>query len=298
MLKKFKSTDIDALMDIWKKEYISTKKKIDSTELTKKYTKVKELFLDKNSNTILYTEDDIIEGFITIDENNQIALIFVNKKIRREGIGSMLVESCKKKYNELYVNFESENEYYVNFFQKNGFEKIECDEKKSFKYQWKNCKEKKVRLIYFDNDLNEKLINNDSKISVKRVNVKEVLKQDKDLKNVKNYINIRKSIENAFDKKVLLYLNCGNYNEVLDDIIKEIAKIEKTEFAIVVSEPLIIENSKMETHLKKIEQSFKDYKIHIINTMYNIKKDISVNKILDEKMIVIIRQIEKIAENM
>ena len=54
----------------------------------------------------------------------------------------------------------------------------------------------------------------------------------------------------------------------------------------------------MEGYLGKIEESFKDYRIHKIDTMKDLPKDISVNIILEEKMKVIIKQIEKIAENM
>ena len=111
-------------------------------------------------------------------------------------------------------------------------------------------------------------------------------------------MKVRKAIEDAFSKKTLLYLNYGNYNEVLDDLIKEIVKIEKADFALVVSEPLIIENPKMEGYLEKIEENFEDYKIYKIDTMKDLPQDISVNGILEEKMKVIIKQIEKIAENM
>lgn len=298
MLKKFKGTDIDMLMNIWKKEYVSTRRKNDRVELTQKYNEVRDLLLDDTSNTILYTEEDVIEGFITINKDNKIALIYVDKKIRREGIGSMLVESCKKDYDMLFVNFELENDYYINFFEKNGFERDENSKEGTYLYRWKSCKEQKIRVLYFDNDLNEKLIDSNSKINAKRVSIKDILKEDKELKTVKNYIHVRRIIEKVFDKKVILYLNCENYNEVLNEIIKEIVKIKKTDFAVVVSKPLIIGNSKMEIYFKKIEQNFKNYKIHIIDTISNIRKDINVNKVLDERMALIIRQIERIAENM
>lgn len=297
MLKKFKIADIDVLMNIWKKEYASTRKKVDREQLTQRYKEVRDLFLDKNSDTILYTEDDIIEGFITI-KDNKIALIYVNKKIRREGIGSMLIQSCKKKYDNLYADFEIENSCFINFLERNGFEKIENDKGEICSYKWKNSKEQKINLVYFDNDLNEKIIDANSKINIKRISIKEILKEDKELKKVKNYMKVRKSIEEAFSKRVLLYLNYGNYNETLNDIIKEIAKIEKAHLELVISEPLIIENSKVEVYRRKIEQGFKDYKIHIIDTMLKLRRDINVNKVLDEKMAVIIREIEKIAENM
>ncbi|MBQ3408838.1 MAG: GNAT family N-acetyltransferase [Clostridia bacterium] len=296
MLKKFNNSDIDELMSIWKKAYIDVNKKIDNKDLARAYTDIKDILLDGSSNTILYTEDDIIEGFITIDKNNRIVIIYVEKKIRREGIGSMLIDSCKKSYSKLDVVFKDDENLKI-FFEKNGFVEKENDENIEKTYEWQDSKEEKINLIYFDNDLNDKLISS-KKINVKRIDVKEILKEDKNLKSIKNYMRIRKSIEKAFSKKTLLYLNCGNYNEVLDDIIKEIIKIERADFTVVISEPLIIENSKMEKYFKKIVQSYSNYKIHRIDMMENIENDISVNKILEEQMKVIIRQIEKIAENM
>lgn len=296
MLKKFKNTDIDILMGIWKRAYLDLNKKVNNEDLTRTYTEVRDILTDSSSNTTLYTEDDNIEGFITIDKHNKIVMIYVDKSIRREGIGTMLIDSCKRNTDNLNVTFKDDG-VYKPFFEKNGFIKKNQTESKELVYEWIDSKIERVNLIYFDEDLTEKLID-ESKINVKNIKVREILSNDKDLKAVKNYMKVRKAIEDAFSKKTLLYLNYGNYNEVLDDIIKEIIKIERAEFAIIVSEPLIIENPKMEGYLGKIEESFKDYRIHKIDTMKDLPKDISVNIILEEKMKVIIKQIEKIAENM
>ena len=296
MLKKLKNTDIDILMGIWKKAYLDLNKKVNNEDLTRTYTEVRDILLDNSSNTTLYTEDDIIEGFITVDKNNKIVIIYVEKNIRREGIGTMLIDSCKRNSESLHVTFKDDG-VYKPFFEKNGFTEKEQTESKELVYEWNDSKVEKVNLIYFDDDLTEKLIDK-SKVNVKNIKVKEIFNEDKELKSVKNYMKVRKDIEEAFSKKTLLYLNYGNYNEALDDIIKEIVKIERAEFSLVVSEPLIIENPKMEGYLNKIEKSFKDYKINKIDTMETLPKDISVNIILEEKMKVIIKQIEKIAENM
>ncbi|MBR2704608.1 MAG: GNAT family N-acetyltransferase [Clostridia bacterium] len=296
MLKKLKSTDIDILMGIWKRAYLNLNKKVNNEDLTRTYTEVRDILMDSSSNTTLYTEDDVIEGFVTVDKNNKIVIIYVDEKIRREGIGSMLVDSCKRSTAKLSVAFKDDG-IYKPFFEKNGFIEKEQSESEELVYEWNDSKVERVNLVYFDEDLTEKLIDK-TKINVKNIKVKEILDEDKDLKAVKNYMKIRKSIEDSFSKKTLMYLNYGNYNEVLDDIIKEIIKIEKSEFAIVVSEPLIIENPKMEGYLEKIEENFKDYKIHKIDTMKDLPEDVSVNGILEEKMKVIIKQIEKIAENM
>ena len=303
MLKKMKNTNIDTIMDFWKREYISNNKKVSSEVLTIKYNETENQLLDKNSTTILYTEEDIIEGFISIDKNKEIKLIYVDKNIRNEGIGSMLIDAGKKMFDKLYIDMNEENKRYELFFIKNDFkkskEKSEVDDKKEI-FEWTNDKIDKVNVIYFDNDIDEEIIqeSSKSKLNFIKISVKKILK-DNELKDIKTYIKIRKEIEKAFkSKKVLLYINYNNYYDQLDDLIKEIAKIEKSKLEIVVSEPLTIENYKKGNFINEISKSYNKYKIHIIDVFSDLKHDISINKILEEKMKILIKDMEKISDNM
>lgn len=303
MLKKMKNTDIDTIMNLWKKEYIANNKKVSSEILTIKYTEIENYLLDKNSTTILYTEDDIIEGFISINKNKEIKLIYVDRNIRHEGIGSMLIDSVKKIFDKLYIDMNDENKKYELFFMKNDFKKSKdkLDEDKTKEiFEWTNDKIEKANVIYFDNDIDENVIQDDSKSKLNfiKIPVKNILKNN-EIKDIKTYIKIRKEIEKAFkSKKVLLYINYNNYYEQLDDLIKEIAKIEKSKFEIVVSEPLAIENYKKGNFINEIKQSYNRYKIHIVDIISDLKQDISINKILEEKVKILIKNMEKISENM
>lgn len=303
MLKKMKNTNIDTIMDLWKRAYIANNKKVSSEVLTIKYNETENQLLDKNSTTILYTEEDIIEGFISIDKNKEIKLIYVDKNIRNEGIGSMLIDAGKKMFDKLYIDMNEENKRYELFFIKNDFkkskEKLEIDDKKEI-FEWTNDKIDKVNVIYFDNDIDEEIIqeSSKSKLNFIKIPVKKILK-DNELKDIKTYIKIRKEIEKAFkSKKVLLYINYNNYYGQFDDLIKEIAKIEKSKLEIVVSEPLTIENYKKGNFINEISKSYNKYKIHIIDVFSDLKHDISINKILEEKMKILIKDMEKISENM
>ena len=303
MLKKMKNTNIDTIMDLWKRAYIANNKKVSSEVLTIKYNETENQLLDKNSTTILYTEEYIIEGFISIDKNKEIKLIYVDKNIRNEGIGSMLIDAGKKMFDKLYIDMNEENKRYELFFIKNDFkkskEKSEVDDKKEI-FEWTNDKIDKVNVIYFDNDIDEEIIqeSSKSKLNFIKIPVKKILK-DNELKDIKTYIKIRKEIEKAFkSKKVLLYINYNNYYDQLDDLIKEIAKIEKSKLEIVVSEPLTIENYKKGNFINEISKSYNKYKIHIIDVFSDLKHDISINKILEEKMKILIKDMEKISENM
>lgn len=303
MLKKMKNTDIDTIMNLWKKEYIANNKKVSSEVLTVKYTEIENHLLDKNSITILYTEDDIIEGFVSVNKNKEIKLIYVDRNIRHEGIGSMLVDSVKKIFDKLYIDMNEENKKYELFFMKNDFKKSKdkLDEEKTKEiFEWTNDKIEKTNVIYFDNDIDENVIQDysKSKLNFIKIPVKNILKNN-EIKDIKTYIKIRKEIEKAFkSKKVLLYINYNNYYDQLDDLIKEIAKIEKSKFEIVISEPLAIENYKKGNFINEINQSYNRYNIHIVDIISELKQDVSINKILEEKIKILIRNMEKISENM
>lgn len=303
MLKKMKNTDIDTIMNLWKKEYIANNKKVSSEVLTVKYTEIENHLLDKNSITILYTEDDIIEGFVSVNKNKEIKLIYVDRNIRHEGIGSMLVDSVKKIFDKLYIDMNEENKKYELFFIKNDFKKSKDkldDEKTKEIIEWINDKIEKANVIYFDNDIDENVIQDGlkSKLNFIKIPVKNILKNN-EIKDIKTYIKIRKEIEKAFkSKKVLLYINYNNYYDQLDDLIKEIAKIEKSKFEIVISEPLAIENYKKGNFINEINQSYNRYNIHIVDIISELKQDVSINKILEEKIKILIRNMEKISENM
>lgn len=298
-----KNTDIDTIMNLWKKEYIANNKKVSSEVLTVKYTEIENHLLDKNSITILYTEDDIIEGFVSVNKNKEIKLIYVDRNIRHEGIGSMLVDSVKKIFDKLYIDMNEENKKYELFFMKNDFKKSKdkLDEEKTKEiFEWTNDKIEKTNVIYFDNDIDENVIQDysKSKLNFIKIPVKNILKNN-EIKDIKTYIKIRKEIEKAFkSKKVLLYINYNNYYDQLDDLIKEIAKIEKSKFEIVISEPLAIENYKKGNFINEINQSYNRYNIHIVDIISELKQDVSINKILEEKIKILIRNMEKISENM
>ena len=215
----------------------------------------------------------------------------------------MLVDSVKKIFDKLYIDMNEENKKYELFFIKNDFKKSKDkldDEKTKEIIEWINDKIEKANVIYFDNDIDENVIQDGSKSKLNfiKIPVKNILKNN-EIKDIKTYIKIRKEIEKAFkSKKVLLYINYNNYYDQLDDLIKEIAKIEKSKFEIVISEPLAIENYKKGNFINEINQSYNRYNIHIVDIISELKQDVSINKILEEKIKILIRNMEKISENM
>lgn len=308
MLKELKENDIDNIMRLWKNEFTKSNKAVKNDVLVNIYTKTRNKFINNLNSTILYTEDGEIEGFISIDENNEICEILVKQNIRREGIGTILLDNIKKKHKNISAKVSIKNDVAVNFFHKNGFETVneiieENTNEKKYLLEWKEKEGKKVTLIYFDDSIDNKLISKDSKIKYKSLNIKQLLKSEKvhklEINNIKTYIKIRKELENIIEsKKILLYIDYNNYYSFLDDQIKEIIKIKKIEMQIVLCDPFTIEGSKKANVIEEIEKSYKDYKINKIDCSLDIEQDININQIFTKRNEIILKKIETIAENM
>lgn len=301
MLKELKSSDIDTIMNLWKEEFIKGNKTLKNDTLITQYTDVKTQLLNKKNTTILYTEDGEIEGFISINEKNEIWLIFVKSNIRREGIGSILLEYSKKKFKKLHTKINIKDKGTITFFNKNDFKNIQSDEidKSLCILEWNNNQQESLNLIFFDEDIDKKVLKKDSKIKLININVKGLLQEERlEPDNIKTYIKLRKKIEEGFKAdKIILYINYNNYYKTIDELIKEIIKIEKANFCIVVCEPFSMENSKKNI-IKDIEKSYKNYLIHKIDCTLDMKEDISINQIFNKRMEILLQKIENIAENM
>lgn len=301
MLKELKNSDIDIIMNLWKDEFVKNDKTLKDDTLITQYTDVKNQLLNKKNTTILYTEDGKIEGFISINEKSEIWVVFVKPNIRREGIGSILLEYSKKKFKKLSVKLNSKNKAITNFFSKNEFHKIEVteDDKSVCTLEWNNNKKEQINLIYFDEDIDKDVLKKDSKINLININVKKILQEENlELNSIKAYILLRKKIEEGFKAdKIILYINYNNYYNVLDELIKEIVKIEKANFGVVICEPFSMEASK-KNQIEEIEKSYKKYQIHKIDCTLDMNENISINQIFKKRMEILLQKIENIAENM
>ena len=301
MLKELKNSDIDTIMDLWKEEFFKNNKTKKDNTLITQYIDVQNQLLNKKNTTILYTEDGEIHGFVSVNENNEIWLIFVKANIRREGIGSILLEYSKKKFKKLYVKLSNKNKDIIEFFYKNGFYKIEMEEKDKSEclLEWNNKQKELTNLIYFDEDIDKTVLRKDSKINLVNIEVKNLLqKENLELNDIKTYILLRKKIEDGFKAdKIILYIDYNNYYDILDELIKEIVKIEKVNFSVVICEPFSMESTK-KNKIEKIEKNYKKYKVHKIDCTLDMNENISINQIFKKRMEILLQEIENIAENM
>ena len=308
MLKKLTNADVDNIMDFWKYEVVKLDKSLKNQDITDKYTNVRDKFLKNTSSTMVYTEDDNICGFVSII-NNEIWGILVKETIRREGIGTVLVESCKKKSKVLTAKVSRKNKEAIMFFKSNGFKIIDTsqdanDEDETYTLEWHKQEDKKAKLVYFDDDIDEKYLNDKLNFTYEKINLKKFIEEEKaknlDIYNIKTYMDIRKKIEKVFNEsKILLYIDYNNYYRYIDDQIKDYAKIKNIDLKIIVCEPFSIENTKKDAILKEIEESYRNYDIMKIDcSLEQLDKNININQIFEKRKELLVSKLQIIAEKM
>lgn len=310
MLKKIKIEDIDNVMELWKEELNKSGMPSKNKIILNDYTSVRKKLVENINSTILYTEDGIIEGIISIDNSkNEVWLIIVKSSIQREGIGTILLNSVKRKKTQITTTINSSNEKALLFFYKNGFKKVEEKEnektkQKDYILDWSKQKNKQITVAYFDEDISSELIEKQGKkdnINYKSINVKQFFKDENnkkiELNNIKTYIQLRKKIEEVLKgEEVLLYIDYNNHYSFLDEQIKEIAKIQKVRLSIILCEPFSIENAKKINYIKEIEKIYEDYNIYKVDCSLSEQKNIALNQIFEKRQEMLISKIDEIAK--
>lgn len=310
MLKKIKIEDIDNVMELWKEELNKSGMPSKNKIILNDYTSVRKKLVENINSTILYTEDGIIEGIISIDNSkNEVWLIIVKSSIQREGIGTILLNSVKRKKTQITTTINSSNEKALLFFYKNGFKKVEEKEnektkQKDYILDWSKQKNKQITVAYFDENISSELIEKQGKkdnINYKSINVKQFFKDENnkkiELNNIKTYIQLRKKIEEVLKgEEVLLYIDYNNHYSFLDEQIKEIAKIQKVRLSIILCEPFSIENAKKINYIKEIEKVYEEYNVYKVDCSLSEQKNIALNQIFEKRQEMLISKIDEIAK--
>ena len=110
MIRKIKEEDLTKVMTIWVKGNFKANSFIEKDYWLEIYNNMKDKFLNFFE-TYVYIEDNVLLGFISIN-NNEIKAIYVKENNRRNGIGTKLINYCKENLNE-------SNELFAKVFEKN-----------------------------------------------------------------------------------------------------------------------------------------------------------------------------------
>jgi len=109
---------VNCIMKIWLETNIDAHNFIPKEYWVSNYEAVKNALY---SAQILMYEQDIIKGFIGITDSFYIAGLFVAKDFQRCGIGSLLIEECKRRYSCLELDVYVNNTGSVAFYKHHGF---------------------------------------------------------------------------------------------------------------------------------------------------------------------------------
>jgi len=140
MIRKFKVEDTTKVMTIWTKGNFKAHSFIDRDYWIGNYNRVKDEYLLK-SKTYVYVENDEIQGFISLLNDNYIGALFVSDKSKRRGIGRKLINFCKENNKRLTLNVYERNIDAILFYVAMGFKNkdIKIDEEtgeKEFEMEW------------------------------------------------------------------------------------------------------------------------------------------------------------------
>lgn len=123
MIRSFKNTDIDNLMNIWLKSTIKAHDFISKEYWEKNYNTVKDRYIPM-AETFVYEDKEGIKGFISIINNEFIGALFVDVDFQGQGIGKELINYAVDKYKNLDLAVYKENKKSVDFYINRGFKII------------------------------------------------------------------------------------------------------------------------------------------------------------------------------
>lgn len=319
MLRELKEKDIDDVMKIWRDGNFKAHNFISNAYWSDKYKIVQDEYL-KDSYTLLYEEDGKIKAFLSVKDDGYLWALFVIEEIQREGIGKILINYAKDKFENLSLKVYEKNINATMFFKAMGFKKVnsqinESTSEKEYIMEWNKSDSEKVSFIYFDNSISDEILNkysNDNILELSHIN----LYSEKEAECAKN-IDIRKniaigqeknkiidhialiaSINSAFrHKNCILYVNYHSDYEILTNIIKDYVNVKKINLIVAIQKPFLIEGNKKARQLEIIEKQYNTYPIYKCN--YDAKSiKLSFKEAFSKRDEEFMREIKLIAENM
>ncbi|WP_326516168.1 N-acetyltransferase [Ligilactobacillus murinus] len=118
MIRKFRTDDLEQVMELWLATNISAHDFIPAKYWQDNYALVKEMLLQ--ANIWVYEKNNEIWGFIGL-QDTYIAGIFVADKAQGKGIGSELLAKAKQQKSQLSLAVYTKNERALNFYQRADF---------------------------------------------------------------------------------------------------------------------------------------------------------------------------------
>lgn len=122
MIRKFKSNDMEMVLDIWRDSVKKAHFFIKEGYWQDLQPKMRDEYLSEYDCCVYEKEGDI-KGFLLLDYDGTILSLFVKGEHRGQGIGTQLLNHVKKQNTDLSVSVYLKNEMANEFFLKNDFVK-------------------------------------------------------------------------------------------------------------------------------------------------------------------------------
>ena len=107
MIREYTQADNDELINIWLKASLLAHPFLDSEFIDKEKKNIREVYLP-NTKTWVYINNNILEGFISMIDN-EVGALFVSPQKHRNGIGKALMNHVSLLHNELEVEVFKKN---------------------------------------------------------------------------------------------------------------------------------------------------------------------------------------------
>ncbi len=118
MIRRFKISDIERVMQIWFDVNTHTHNFISESYWEDNFDSVKNIL--PQAEIYVYEADSDIQGFIGL-KDNYIAGIFVDENMQSKGIGKQLLDFVKGIKNSLTLQVYTKNERAVKFYERENF---------------------------------------------------------------------------------------------------------------------------------------------------------------------------------
>lgn len=118
MIRRFKISDIERVMQIWLDVNTQTHNFISESYWEDNFDSVKNIL--PQAEIYVYEADSDIQGFIGL-KDNYIAGIFVDENMQSKGIGKQLLDFVKGIKNSLTLQVYTKNERAVKFYERENF---------------------------------------------------------------------------------------------------------------------------------------------------------------------------------
>ena len=119
MIREFKQSDIDQIIEIWLESSIKAHNFIESEFWESKAKDMRETYIPSGE-TYVFEEEGIIKGFVSLYEDT-IAALFVSPNCQGRGIGTQLMTKSKELRKKLNLTVYIDNHASIEFYRKCGF---------------------------------------------------------------------------------------------------------------------------------------------------------------------------------